>query len=112
MAAGGSSIRLVENSFIKGSTPPHYLKLPADDHGHMAAARWVKQRPGRSKSSAITERDRQDFVAFAADTYFAAVSKAIRKHDPNHMILGARFHSPAFRSGQTLTSVSRRFQNE
>lgn len=84
-----------------------YLKLPADDPGHKAAARWVKQHHGPSKSSAITERDRQDFVAFAADTYFAAVSKAIRKHDPNHMILGARFHSPAFRLKGLFTAAGR-----
>ena len=75
-----------------------YLKLPAGDHGHIAAARWLEKRHGNGKSStAITDDDRQDFIAYAAETYFSAVSKAIRKQDPNHLILGARFHSPTYK---------------
>jgi hypothetical protein len=75
-----------------------YLALPATDPGRLAADRWLRQRHGPEASAAsITGQDRQDFVAHAADTYFAAVSQAIRQHDPNHLILGARFHSPAFK---------------
>ena len=72
----------------------HYIKLPVSDHGHIAATRWLKQRHG---GKTITDRDRDDFVAHAADTYFKAVCTAIRKHDPNHLILGARFHGPTFK---------------
>ncbi|MGJ8697758.1 MAG: hypothetical protein ACSHYF_15685 [Verrucomicrobiaceae bacterium] len=70
----------------------NYLKLPATDPGHQAAAKWLAQRPSPDN---ITEKDREDFLAFAADTYFAAVTKAIRTHDPNHLILGSRFHGRA-----------------
>ena len=37
------------------------------------------------------ERDAMDFVALAADRYFSIATAAIRKYDPNHMILGCRF---------------------
>ncbi|MEN8848396.1 MAG: hypothetical protein ABF377_10040 [Akkermansiaceae bacterium] len=74
----------------------NYLKLPPKDPGHRAAAQWLIKRHGpKPKLSDIAEKDRQDFLAFAADTYFAAVTTAIRKHDPNHLILGSRFHGRA-----------------
>jgi len=41
-----------------------------------------------------TERgraDKIDFVRLVAERYFAITTAAIRKHDPNHMILGCRF---------------------
>jgi len=41
-----------------------------------------------------TEQGRADKLAFLrliAERYFAITSAAIRKHDPNHMVLGARF---------------------
>lgn len=71
-----------------------YLRLPASDPGHAAASRWLAQR---RRGGDITDQDRRDFIEHVADTYFAAVSRAIRKHDPNHLVLGARFHSPAFK---------------
>lgn len=73
----------------------HYLALSADDPGRLAAERWLRGRHGAAPPR-LTDQDRLDFVEFAADTYFAVVAKAIRKHDPNHLVLGARFHSPAF----------------
>ncbi|MDB4500659.1 hypothetical protein N9224_00575 [Akkermansiaceae bacterium] len=74
----------------------NYLKLPPGDPGYQTAAKWLTQCKGSNlKPSDITEKDREDFLAFAADTYFAAVTKAIRTHDPNHLILGARFHGRA-----------------
>jgi hypothetical protein len=81
-----------------------YLKLPASDHGHLAATRWLKQRHG---GRTITDRDREDFVAFAGDTYFRAVCAAIRKHDPNHLVLGARFHSPTFKLKSLFEAAGR-----
>lgn len=35
-----------------------------------------------------------DFLRLAADRYFKTVCAAIRRHDPNHLVLGARFAGP------------------
>ena len=72
----------------------NYLKLPPTDHGHQAAKKWLSKRQ-KTGSKKITDQDRKDFLAYAADTYFTAVTTAIRKHDPNHLILGSRFHGRA-----------------
>jgi len=36
-----------------------------------------------------------DFVRLVADRYFAVTTAAIRKHDPNHMVIGCRFAGDA-----------------
>ena len=74
----------------------NYLKLPATDPGNRAATKWLAERHGPGfKQDKINKNDRKEFLAFAADTYFAIVTSAIRKHDPNHLILGSRFHGRA-----------------
>ena len=71
----------------------NYLKLPATDPGNRAATDWLARRHGPDfQPDQIVAKDRADFLAFAADTYFSIVTAAIRKHDPNHLILGSRFH--------------------
>lgn len=87
-----------------------YLALPAEDPGHIAAQNWIAKRKLKTP---FTAQDRADFVGYAADTYFAAVCTAIRRHDPNHLILGSRFHGRALRipqlfeeSGKHLDVVS------
>lgn len=87
-----------------------YLTLPATDPGHLAAARWLKQRHGPDATAAdIAAADRGDFLAYAADTYFSAVCSAIRRHDPNHLILGARFHGSAVKSPELFRAAGRHF---
>lgn len=71
----------------------NYLSLPRADSGHQAALDWLKKRHGVSASKeSITAGDKEDFLAFASDRYFRLVSEAIRKYDPNHLYLGARFY--------------------
>ena len=36
-------------------------------------------------------RDKLDFLALIAEKYFSTATAAIRRHDPNHMVLGCRF---------------------
>ena len=72
-----------------------YLALPKTEHGYLAASKWLQERG--KKQEQITDRDRADFVGFAAETYFSIVTQAILKHDPNHLILGSRFHGSALR---------------
>lgn len=86
----------------------NYLKLPEDDPGHLAALRWLRKRHGNDASTAdITSRDREDFVGYAAHTYFGIVTKAIRRHDPNHLVLGSRFHGRALRSARLFEAAGR-----
>lgn len=76
----------------------NYLKLPEDDPGYKAAAKFLAERHGSDFSKRdIVEDDREDFLALAVDTYYRAVCPAIRHHDPNHLILGTRFHGRALK---------------
>lgn len=85
-----------------------YLKLPASDSGHVAALEWMRKRHGQEAGSAdITSRDRDEFVAFAADTYFKIVTTAIRRYDPNHLILGPRFHGRCLRIPKLFEAAGR-----
>jgi len=69
-----------------------YLTLEdKEDPGYLAAKAWLDQK-GIAESD-INDSIKDDFRAYAADRYFAIVSKAIKKYDPNHMYLGARFYS-------------------
>lgn len=86
----------------------NYLGLPENDYGHRAAMLWLQQRHGANADPAeITAADRNDFVAYAADTYFSIVSSAIRKYDPNHLVLGSRFHGRAVRLPQLFEAAGK-----
>ena len=71
----------------------NYLQLPAADSGHQAAQTWLQSRHGKNATTNnITERDEQDFLGVVTARYFEIVSRAIKKYDPNHLYLGARFY--------------------
>ena len=76
---------------FKLKTLDNYLGLPETDPGHKAAVTWMKEQ-GISRSG-ITDKHREVFMALVADRYFSIISAAIRKYDPNHMYIGARFYS-------------------
>ena len=61
-----------------------FLALPAGDAGRKAAERWVADHDGKKDNAA--------FLEHVADSYFRAVSSAIRKAAPNHLYIGCRFH--------------------
>jgi len=69
----------------------NYLKLQKDDPGYIAAKKWLDQK-GISAEQ-ITDKERAEFLAFAAERYFSIVAKAIKKYDPNHLYLGSRLYS-------------------
>jgi hypothetical protein len=76
----------------------NYLNLPASDPGHRAALEWLRQRHGaEATAQEITAQDEGDFLAVVVDRYFSLVSRAIKKYDPNHLYLGARFHGATLR---------------
>jgi len=63
------------------------------DPNRIAAEKWLADR-GKTKDQ-INDADRLDFVGYVVSTYYAIVTTAIRKYDPNHMILGSRIVSYA-----------------
>ena len=88
-----------------------YLQLKPDDPGRKAAQEWLKKRG--QDGTAVTDKDREVFLEYVADMYFKITTGAIRKYDPHHLCLGARFHgttlgSPAvFRAaGKYLDVIS------
>jgi hypothetical protein len=69
----------------------NYMSLPERDHGRLAAENWLKEK-GITKEQ-ITDQHREEFMALVGEKYFSIVSNAIKKYDPNHMYIGARFYS-------------------
>ncbi len=45
----------------------------------------------RGVTGAVSDDVKIDFLRQVADIYFRVTSEAIRRHDPNHLVLGARF---------------------
>lgn len=70
-----------------------YLKMPPGDPGRAAAVKWLKAR-GRTMSK-FGDADREAFLEVVVARYFRIVGRAIKKHDPNHLYLGARLHGGA-----------------
>lgn len=48
--------------------------------------------PGRRRRNSSAEEDEVAFRAYVADYYFRTASEALRRYDPNHLILGSRLH--------------------
>ena len=92
------------------------LALPENEPGRKAAEKWLRDQ-GIDKNQ-ITDKHREAFMALVGEKYFSIVAKAIKKYDPNHMYIGARFYSeeknqPAFMKaiGPYLDIVSNNYYN-
>ena len=95
----------------------NYLALPENEPGSKAALEWLKEKGITPEM--ITDKHREEFLSLVADKYFSIVSNAIKKYDPNHMYIGARFYSseknePAFMkvAGKYLDIVSCNYYNK
>jgi len=75
-----------------------YLSSPEQDESHIVAARFLKEN-GITRESISSEHDTK-FAELVLQAYYRTVHDAIRKHDPNHMILGSRLHGRA--AGQDI----------
>jgi hypothetical protein len=69
----------------------HYLELPEDEIGYLATTAWLAEK-GLATDSPLSDQVRDEFRAFVLDRYLSVTTEAIRKVDPNHMILGSRFY--------------------
>ncbi|WP_369808883.1 hypothetical protein [uncultured Alistipes sp.] len=70
----------------------HFLSLPDTYSGAREFARDFMTREGIASESAITPAHREKFRAEVAENYFRITTEAVRKADPQHLILGARLH--------------------
>ena len=87
----------------------NFLALPASDVGHREAVRFLASR-GKTPRTA-TNADNDAFCTLVAERYYTAVAEAIRRHDPNHLVLGSRLHGrcirgPTFRGARAVDVVS------
>ena len=88
------------------------MSKPADHPARIAAERFVAARShaetqrersrgenddalgDSARSAALREPSptmKREFLALVAERYFATMAGALRRHDPNHMVLGCRF---------------------
>lgn len=66
-----------------------YLKMVETSAGFRKASDFVKSR-GHA-GSAVSDEDKGAFLELVAAEYGRVTRDAIRRHDPNHLILGCRF---------------------
>jgi hypothetical protein len=86
----------------------NYLALPATDPGRIAASEWLLARRSEAVDQlAITDSDRIAFLGYALDRYLTITSAAIRKHAPNHLILGPRLHGPVNHLPEVFAALGR-----
>ena len=63
-------------------------KLPETHSARIAQKAFLAER---GVTGAASDDDKLAFLKLAADRYFRISSEAIRRHDPNHLVMGARF---------------------
>lgn len=71
-----------------------FLKLPEDNPGHQAAQAFIQSRKGSGRT--LEDLKESDILAFddlVMEKYMGTVARAIKKADPNHMLLGPRLYS-------------------
>jgi len=73
----------------KDSLLEAYLKMKPESAGYAKATGFLKER-GRAPG-ALTNADKSAFLELAAAEYGRVARESIRRHDPNHMVLGCRF---------------------
>jgi len=58
---------------------------------HKALADFLAKRGICGVGAAVDGKAKTEFVRLAARLYFKTISESIRRHDPNHLLLGCRF---------------------
>lgn len=64
-------------------------RLPDTHSAKIAQKKFLAERG--LAADAVSAAVKLDFLRLAADIYFRVSSEAIRRHDPNHLVMGARF---------------------
>ena len=75
----------------------NYLALDANDEAMGSTAReatdWLQQRRGNDGQDDLTKDENEAWMERVYDRYFEVTTAAIRRYDPNHLCLGARFYA-------------------
>lgn len=80
------------NDPVRGIELTHFLALPDRYKGARDFAEAFMKERGLASTDAITPADRTAFRSAVADHYFKVTTEAVRKADPQHLILGSRLH--------------------
>lgn len=64
--------------------------LPPDHTARRAVEYFLRER-GLADSTKVSAEVKREFLRVIAEKYFSETVAAIRRHDPNHLILGVRF---------------------
>ena len=93
---------------LKRDALANYLSLPETDPGFRAARAFLSERHGaKATVQDATEADQQAFLELVVDRYLGLVTRAIRAVDPNHLVLGSRFHGMQVRYPETFRAAGR-----
>ena len=76
-----------------------------EDFGYKRATQWLTEQG--ITADKITDKVRESFAGFVAQTYYSIVSEAIKKNDPNHLYLGSRLHADAKRNEGVLEAAGK-----
>ncbi len=82
-----------------------YLELDPVNAGYQAATSWLAEKGVGADE--LNDAVREDFLEYVADRYFSIINRAIKRHDPNHLYLGCRFHGSALRMKPLFTAAGR-----
>ena len=70
-------------------------KMPPENPARQALDAFLAERNlgggAALKGGEIPQETKVEFLRLAARRYFGTIAEAIRRHDPNHLLLGARF---------------------
>ena len=67
-------------------------RLSADDSMRKALDAFLSERNiVVAEASVVSDETKVDFLRLVASRYFGTIAAAIRRHDPNHLLLGCRF---------------------
>ena len=93
---------------LKREALANFLALPEQDPGLLAAQKFLRERHGPAATAKdITDDDKQAFLALVVDRYLGTVTRAIRKYDPNHLVLGSRFHGAQVKYPETFRAAGK-----
>jgi len=66
-------------------------KMPPSHPARKALDAFLAERGVASAGEIVPEGTKTEFLRLAARRYFEVIAAAVRRHDPNHLLLGARF---------------------
>jgi hypothetical protein len=81
------------------------LALSTSNAQYQAADTWMKAKYGDSYTSENIAAAELDYMGYVIETYYRIVYTALKAADPNHLVLGSRFHSSIKYTEQAFTAI-------